>query len=59
MHAAAQQGPVLCLYLIEPSLWRQPDAATQHYHFIRESLVTLDRQLQALGSPPIVEATDL
>ena len=50
LHAAAQQGPVLCLYLIEPSLWRQPDAATQHYHFIRESLVTLDRQLQALGS---------
>ena len=47
--AAAAQGPVLCLYVVEPSVWRQPDAATQHLHFVRESLRDLDRSLQALG----------
>ena len=30
---AAQRGPVLCLYVVEPSLWAQPDAALQHYRF--------------------------
>jgi deoxyribodipyrimidine photo-lyase len=47
---AARCGPVLCLYVIEPGLWSQPDAAAQHYGFIRESLSELDTQLQALGS---------
>lgn len=35
---AARQGPVLCLYVLEPSLWAQPDCALQHYGFLRESL---------------------
>lgn len=48
--AAAAQGPVLCLYVVEPSLWRQPDAATQHLHFVRESLRDLDRSLRGLGA---------
>ena len=47
-HAAAQ-GPVLCLYVIEPSLWAQPDAAAQHYHFILESLAELDAALRRRG----------
>jgi deoxyribodipyrimidine photo-lyase len=47
---AAQRGPVLCLYVVEPSLWAQPDAAAQHYGFIRESLNVLDQELQALGN---------
>ena len=47
---AARQGPVLCLYVVEPRLWAQPDAAAQHYHFICESLAELDRALRALGS---------
>jgi deoxyribodipyrimidine photo-lyase len=34
---AARQGPVLCLYVLEPSLWAQPDCALQHYGFLRES----------------------
>jgi len=28
---------VLCLYVLEPSLWAQPDCALQHYGFLRES----------------------
>jgi len=46
---AARQGPVLCLYLIEPGLWAQPDAATQHYRFALEGLADLEREVQRLG----------
>lgn len=46
---AARHGPVLCLYVIEPQLWAQPDAATQHYHFILESLREVDSALRAEG----------
>lgn len=48
-HAAAQ-GPVLCLYVVEPSLWAQPDAALQHYHFLQESLHDLALALQRRGA---------
>ena len=43
---AARQGPVRCLYVVEPSLWRQPDSALQHYAFLRESLRDLAQQLR-------------
>ena len=46
---AAGQGPVLCLYIVEPELWRQPDAALQHFEFVHESLIELNQELQALG----------
>ncbi|MCW2310651.1 cryptochrome/deoxyribodipyrimidine photo-lyase family protein [Rhodoferax antarcticus] len=49
LQAAAAQGPVLCLYVIEPSLWTQPDAARQHYEFILESLRELAHALITLG----------
>ncbi|MEE2978903.1 MAG: FAD-binding domain-containing protein [Pseudomonadota bacterium] len=47
---AARQGKVLCLYVIEPSLWAQPDAASQHYLFIQECLHDLAQQLRACGA---------
>ena len=46
---AAARGPVLCLYVVEPSLWQQADAATQHYRFIVESLHELNAALRAQG----------
>lgn len=46
---AARQRPVLCLYIIEPSYWRQEDAASQHYEFVLESLRDLYRQLRRKG----------
>lgn len=49
LHAAAHRGPVLCLYVIEPSVWAQPDAAHQHYLFLLESLRDLDADLRRLG----------
>ena len=50
LDAAARAGPVLCLYVIEPSLWRQPDAATRHYGFLVESLHALDASLARRGA---------
>jgi deoxyribodipyrimidine photo-lyase len=47
---AARQGRVLCLYIIEPSLWAQPDASAAHYTFLLESLRELDRELRLLGT---------
>jgi deoxyribodipyrimidine photo-lyase len=46
---AARQGPVRCIYVVEPSLWALPDAALQHFEFVRESLQALDRALRAQG----------
>ena len=46
---ALARGQVLCLYVIEPSLWAQPDAAHQHYAFLQECLHDLAQQLQARG----------
>ena len=43
---ALARGPVLCLYVIEPSMWAQPDAAHQHHAFLQESLIDLNQQLQ-------------
>ncbi len=48
---AAAHGPVLCLYVLEPSLWAQPDSALQHFQFLRESLRDLAQQLLKCGAP--------
>lgn len=46
---AASRGPVTCVYFIEPTLWQSPDAATQHYQFILESLRDLHTELKSIG----------
>ena len=46
---AAQCGPVRCMYVVEPTLWQQPDAALQHFEFVRESLQALDAELRLQG----------
>jgi deoxyribodipyrimidine photo-lyase len=51
---AAERGPVLPLYIVEPDLWRQPDSAAQHYAVIEQSLTELRATLSKLGSPLIV-----
>lgn len=59
---AAGLGPVLCLYVLEPSLWIQPDYALQHYRFLHESLRDLARQLRACGATlhlAVGEATEV
>ena len=46
---AAAQGPVLCVYIIEPSYWAAPDASQRQFDFVRECLRDLYRQLKACG----------
>ncbi len=53
-HAAALGAPVLCLYILEPQLWRQPDASGRHYAFLRESLAQLRADLARLGAPLVI-----
>lgn len=52
---ASEKGPLLCLYIIEPSLWLAADAATQHYQFLRESLLDLDTALRKRGGALRIE----
>ena len=42
-------GPVLCVLIVEPSLWAQPDAARQHYEFMLESARELHAGLVCVG----------
>ncbi len=62
-HAALTQasklGPVRCIYAIEPELWLQPDAALQHFEFIRESLQDLDAHLRSLGGQVEIHLGDM
>jgi deoxyribodipyrimidine photo-lyase len=48
--AAAALGPVLCLYVVEPSVWTSPDAATQHLHWAQECLADLSDELASRGA---------
>lgn len=62
LRQACQQGPVRCIYILEPELWLQPDAALQHFEFIRESLLDLDACLRMHGGHLEIhhgEATDV
>ena len=53
--AASLAGPVLCLYIIEPALWQQPDASSQHYHFALECVQDLAASLSARGLPLLIQ----
>jgi deoxyribodipyrimidine photo-lyase len=55
---AAAQGPVLPLYIVEPGLWRQPDASGRHWGFLREGLVCLREELAGLGQPLVIRQGD-
>lgn len=46
---AARAGPALCLYIVEPELWRQPETSRLHARFVEASLTDLDLALQRLG----------
>ncbi|MEM8533395.1 MAG: deoxyribodipyrimidine photo-lyase [Chloroflexota bacterium] len=51
---AAQHGPVVPLYIVEPSVVRALDFSPSHWTFIRCSLYELREQLGRLGQPLIV-----
>ncbi len=59
---AAGRGPVLPLYIVEPSILAAADFDPSHWTFIRQSLQALRRDLARLGQPLVVrlgEAVDV
>jgi deoxyribodipyrimidine photo-lyase len=57
--AAAARGPVLPLFIAEPSLWRAEDADPRHWTFARTSLEELRGRLAALGAPLVVRVGEV
>ena len=51
---AAQRGPVVGVYIIEPELVSSPEFDRSHFDFIRESLIELQSSLRRLGSDLLV-----
>lgn len=56
---AAQRGPVLPLYVIEPDIIHAPDFAPRHWNFIRQCLIELNNGLSALGQPLIIRQGEI
>ncbi len=59
LYAAAQHGPVLPLYIVEPSLIHAQDFDPAHWTFIRQSLEVLRTELAALGQPLLVRVGEV
>ena len=51
---AARRGPVLPIYVFEPSLMNQPDWAARHTGFISECLVSLQSEYARRNVPMII-----
>jgi deoxyribodipyrimidine photo-lyase len=51
LHAAATEGPVIPLYVVEPGYWRCDFASGRQFQFLRESLCVLDQSLTKCGQP--------
>ena len=49
LSSAAALGPVMCVYIVEPSYWRSPDTSQRQFDFLRECLRDLFVQLKACG----------
>ncbi|MEM7763927.1 MAG: deoxyribodipyrimidine photo-lyase [Pseudomonadota bacterium] len=56
--AAADEGAVVPLYIVEPEVLGAPDMDAMHYAFIAECLAELRDDLTALGAPLIVRVGD-
>lgn len=56
---AAQRGPVVPLFVVEPAYWQLDDMSCRHWDFAREALVSLREDLADLGQPLIVRVGDV
>jgi deoxyribodipyrimidine photo-lyase len=56
---AAGLGPVLPVYIVEPSLWSGPDASARQWEFVAESLTGLRDQLSGALVVRVGEAVDI
>ena len=51
LRSAVAAGPVVALYVFEPTLWNAPTADARHLQFLRESLNDLENALASIGIP--------
>ena len=58
VRACENKIPVLPIYLIEPSFWKQPFSSKRHWSFIRDCLIDLQRDLIHLRSNLHVEIAE-
>lgn len=58
-NAAIENLPVLPLYVVETSYWRQPFASSRHWNFIYDCLAELLRDCADLGQPLIIRVGDI
>ncbi|MEO1658122.1 MAG: FAD-binding domain-containing protein [Pseudomonadota bacterium] len=56
---AAERGPVLPLFVVEPDLWQQPDMSARQWGFVQECLTSLRSSLAELGQPLVVRVGDV
>lgn len=59
LYQAAQQGPVLPLYVVEPSVVTADDFGTRHWEFISGSLLELRQALAERGQPLVVRTGEI
>jgi deoxyribodipyrimidine photo-lyase len=55
---AANAGKVLPLYIVEPEYWSLPDVSRRHWHFVHDSLTSLEDELAKRGSALVVRIGD-
>ena len=56
---AAQCGPTIPLYIVEPDWWSGPDMSARQWAFARECLEELDEALGAIGQALVVRFGDV
>ena len=56
---ATAAGPVLCVYAVELEHWQQPCTSDRQWQFVRECLLSLDAQLQSLGTALEIHVTPI
>ena len=56
--ACENKTPILPVYLIEPSFWKQPFCSKRHWSFLRDCLIDLQKDLINLKSNLHVEITE-
>lgn len=57
--AAAAQGPVLALYVVEPDYWALPDTSARQWRFVCGAIADLSQQLAARGGRLLVRCGDV
>ena len=59
LSAAAVNGPLIPLYVIEPDLWAQPDMSARQYQFMCDSVAYLSSLLESIGQRLIVQVGEV